>query len=207
MTQEESELSLKDKEVLETSERWRSYVALNSTSAPQLRSRLEESKEKTVPGRAQRDAFILAAYATDLHRTKGTADRDAVLPLYGSFVTGAKSGALVSAFKSRTALDALTVKNAAQERVMENPVAKQPVDKSTALLNTPVDKPVSTGSKPQPVAAPEVKDEEVTPAKANTKEAASKQTVSTKPKASSKADKATYSKKLRVGTRHLANGR
>jgi tetratricopeptide (TPR) repeat protein len=208
VTQEGSELNLKDKEVLETSERWRSYLVLNSTSAPQLRSRLEASKEKTMPGRAQRDAFILAAYATDLHRTKGTADRDDVLSLYVAFMTAARVGALANAFTSLQSLDVLSSKKSAQPPASATPLAQPPVVKSTVVLTPATDKAANAQPKTQPPAASEGIDGAVKPSKpAKANAVTPKKLEPAKPKSPSKTDKATYSKMLRAGTRHLENGR
>ena len=211
VTKQIPEMSLQDKERLETSERWLSYSALSSITAVQLRSRLEASKETTARGRAHRNALVLAAYVLDVHRTKGAADNKGVLDQYNTFMMGADAGPLANAFKS---LQSLTLqgssngeKKADATMADVTTVAKAETENKPAQPNPTLNAPLPTAadSRAAPTTKPNEKGVEAKPAAS--KKTSARTTTSERSKPSSKKDKATYSKMLRAGTRHLENGR
>jgi tetratricopeptide (TPR) repeat protein len=203
VTQQVPELSLKDKELVETSQRWLSYLSLTSTTALQLKSRLEQSKETTEQGRAQRQALIVAAYAFDLHRTQNTNERKQILTTYDEYIVLANTGTATNALrllktlsgdakpvlKSKPLVDDTAASIKVGDKSEKKDTLSQPkgvdngqtatADQSTAA-QTPAHRPIKPIDKAEPVS---------------------------ETKSSAKIAKASYSKMLKAGTRHLENGR
>ena len=194
VTKQEAELSLEQKEVLKTAERWLSYLALTAATEPQLRSRIDESQETTSRAKALGSALMMTAHLVDLKRVTQAPERQKLISLYERRYAQHSQGF------SRYAEPGLKKVGA--------PVDSRPQPKATVAQSGPktgkpnsVDEGVSKlegnrGTSPVVVEAKSAKD---TPAiSKGTSPTAQKQKV---------ASGVSYKRMLKVGTRHLENGR
>ena len=204
VTKKAPEISLGDRELIETSQRWLSYLSLTSTTALQLKSRLDQSKERTVQGRAQRQALILAAFAFDLQRTKNTSERKRLLATYDEYIALPNTGAATNAFQ--------LLKTLGRERTSEPKPksligdAAKPIQVSDTAENRKIQTPTKGVNDGQPTTTEKQTTATQAPAVKPIKRT-EKSKPASKTKLSAKVDKASYSQILKVGTRHLENGR
>lgn len=207
VTKQVAELSLKDRELLETSERWSSYLSLSSTTALQLKSRLDLSKETTARGRLQRQALLLAAYAFDLHRTKDSNERKQVLATYDEYITRGNAGTMTNAFELlKTSSRREDMKHAAEPKPLLDTEAKGSQSGGSPERKEDKEQPAE-GLDASSVVSNQTAVEKDAGTKPNAPVEKAKPISKAKEKSSGKAAKTSYSKMLREGTRHLENGR
>ncbi|MGB0648525.1 MAG: hypothetical protein ACPGQS_15175, partial [Bradymonadia bacterium] len=196
VTKQEAELSLEQKELLKTAERWLSYLALNATTEPQLRSRIQDNQETTTRAKALSSALMMTSHLVDLKRVEQEAERQRLISLYESSYTQNSQGFSRYAGPALKAISTSVAAKPKPDAAVSKPETKTEqtgvADKTVSTLET---------SRGMPKATVEAK---------LTEDAAATETTKVKaPTAQKKkgTSSASYKKMLKVGTRHLENGR